>query len=289
MAWEWRNQHTQAVDVQKELSLLEREYRTTLSKLKKQKELQKRLQADIDQMTASNAQLEQIIREKEGSNVMIQQYANIDHQEYAAAEELEELYLQRIDELQEQIRSWNEKMLYREYIARNRFPHFHITCRILSSNNTKKQQSADDDVLFKIRLPFIQAFPVEISSLSQMVKQQDVNGIQKRFRKVKDSESSSPLLRLEQLTKPGGVLPEWPFKHHVAVNQQGDGGTWYVITEPARSSLLLPQQEQQLQEQQKGNNFGLIMMGEDFLERFMDDSSQDVLSLQVLAAERVVW
>lgn len=288
--WDWRNNHRQATALQKELTALERDYRTTLAKLKKTREQQRRLQYDVDEMKAQNTQLEETIRENEGSNIMIQQYTdtdNIDHEEYAQAEQLEEIYLTRIDELQEQIRAWNEKLLYQEYIFRNRFPHFIITCRVLGGAN----QKAQDVVMFKVRLPNIQMFPVEISSLSQMVKQQDCNGVQMRFRKTFPADDNNydnnegdnaPLLRLEQLSKPGGILPEWPFKHHVAVNRQNT--MWYVITEKAPSLLLGQQQQREL----VSNNFGQIMIGEEFLQQFVE-SSEETLTLQVLSAERVLW
>ena len=213
IGWEWRNHEQQATLLQKELTALERDYRTTLSKLKKTREQQKRLQYDVDQMTAENAQLEQTIRDNEGSNIMIQQYTdnnnnNIDHEKYAQDEHLEELYLTRIDELQEQIRAWNQKLLYREYIFRNRFPHFIITCRVLggsSNNGTKKTQ----DVMFKVRLPNIQMFPVEISSLSQMVKQQDCNGVLMRFRKTHHDNNNQQFHKSHKQSSAFNIIFNW--------------------------------------------------------------------------------
>ena len=235
------------------------------------------MQYDVDQYNLQNEKLTQIIQQHEGTTAQ-QTHANIDSELYAQAEAMEEAYLTRIGDLHAQIINWNSKTAYKEF--RHRFPTFVVTFGVVRNDDgtAADAEPVAQQMQAKIRFANLKSFPVEISSLSHLVKRNEWEGLQMRFTKQKSQQGQeqeqSTVIRLEQLIKPDD-FPEWPIKHHISINSQY--GSWFVITEPASSIL---------EHEEGAQNFAQIVQGFDVLQQFVESSDSNLI-VQVLAAERV--
>ena len=323
-SWEWRHHHEHVTGhLQPTLQSLEQEYLSINQQMKRTTDKRRRLLADIIQMKSENRRYEAILQQQYEGRTILSQTSSlsplssqntplmtnvIDSWEDEVAEQFEQIYLNRIDDLQYQIVRWNEKRLFREF--GNRFPTFKFQARlsiIPESNNDhpSAQFNHHQDVSFQIRFN-LKPFPVEIALLYEMVKAQQFDEFFMEFVLQRDANSTSPVLALQRIQLPT-YLPRWPVHHHVRIVQEEtvDQTTpkhWFIVAEPlvhennnyhgttqSTSSNKAPSLEQQ---EASPEHLAHILKGFDVLRDFCDthESSGGVvqLRLEIVAAERVI-
>eukprot|EP00977_Amphora_coffeiformis_P002505 scaffold469_cov160-Amphora_coffeaeformis.AAC.10 len=336
-SWEWRQSHGQiSQHLQPALQSLEQQYVTTNRQVKRTIDQRRRLQADIDQMTRENQRYESFIKQHEGRTLLLAtsssssllssspaQQSNVDSLDDAQAEQWEQLYLTRIDELQDQIMQWNEKRLFQD-IA-NRFPtfKFHARWRTIhqdndhSSSPSLQQEDEYQDAHFQIRF-HLKPYPVEIALLYEMVQTQQFDGFFMDFRiQPNNNNNKLAVLQLQHMNLPTH-LPHWPVHHHIRIVQQettdsntntNHNNNWFIVAEPfvhnnnnnnnnmaeEPSAEGEGQKSPPLLQEASPNSVGHILKGFETLRDFCDSHNNNnnyypvrLLRLEIVAAERVV-
>ena len=327
--WGWRQHHDQIVQhLQPTLQSLEQQYWTTNQQLKRIVDQKRRLENDIEQMNRNNRRYESIIQQHEGRIVSHSNTrdVNIDTPHDEQAERLEQMYLNRIDDVQDQITRWNEKRMFQNF--GNRFPtfKFHTRARMIShdhdgnntaTNNSNDKNSQYHDVQLQMRFN-LKPYPVEIALLYQMIKTQRWEGFALEFVvQEKDNRSqtsialsSSPVFQLLRIDLPT-YLPNWPVHHHIRIVQEESiANNWFVVAEPFVHNNNSPMGEEPSKreplQEASPQSLAHILKGYDVLNDFYheycnrryqmnDDATTKTstattvrLRLEIVAAERVV-
>ena len=282
------------------LQTLEQQYVTTNRQLKRVVDTTRKLTADVERTVRQNQQYQDVIGQHEGRTLPQPQQQqhnmessdhdtttnHIDSVHIEQAEQLEQAYLERIDELEDQMARWKEKSLFQEF--GNRFPTFRFQGRMttITNNNNNRTQEVQLQLRFNLK-----QYPVEIALLYQMVRTQQFDGLVLDFVVATDS-----IIRLQHVALPAG-LPTWPVHHRVHV-QEHSSGNWFVVAEP--TAHLLPDNakedadedvEPPPDEEAAPQNLAHILKGFELLRDFQDTTTkgqEQILRVEVFAAERVV-
>ena len=310
---EWRHYGRRVAVLQDALTTAEQQYRTTLRRIKRNTERHKRWQADIQQMQTENAQLQAQLgaAQQQADNHTATTAATthnsiiplhtefVPHethdesilQKYQEAEAMEQVYLTRISELQDSIRQWNLKTTQEEY--KHRFPLFAFTCRIQWGDADDTGLDTETITTFQLRFTNINNFfPVELHSLTDLVKQNQWDGLQLHFtptleatqinQTVLDS-GSTIMMNLTRLVPPHNHdhWPTWPTRHNISLKLQFR--SWFIET-TYRPTVLDPLET---------HSMAQIVDGSDILQRWAvrlmktGKARAQPITLHVISVERL--
>lgn len=242
---EWRHAHQRAEVLRTRLGAVEQDYVRVNRQFKHARTQRRRLLTDVERLERDNAKWQGVLQEYEGRTLQSPQQSaerrrrsldavNVDSSIDAEEEEeeqrrREELYLTRMDQVQDQLMRWNERRLLHE--LGNRFPTFRVTVQDVDDEATTTTRQ------FQMRCN-VRRHPVEIALLwYEVIKTQRLDGLTLEISSDGVYDGNEDRLRLRYRQDPLPQFPTWPIPSDVYLRKHPDNDSWLVVLEdPASSS-----------------------------------------------------